>query len=44
MNVRKSSARWGVASGFDDEKIGGPPAVGKVHRLAGASSVSSLSG
>jgi hypothetical protein len=44
MYVRKLSARWGVASAFDDEKTGGPPAVGKMHRLAGASNVSSRPG
>ena len=41
VNFAKSTARSGVESGCDDEKVGAPPAVRKMHRLAGASSVAS---
>ena len=44
VNIAKSIARCGVESGCDDEKMGAPPAVRKMHRLAGASSVASPSG
>ena len=44
VNIAKSTARCGVESGCDDEKIGAPPAVRKMHRLPGASSVASPSG
>src|SRR2546423_8698975 len=37
-------ARCGVENGCDDEKIGAPPAVGKMHRLPGASKVESAPG
>ena len=41
VNIAKSTACSGVASGCDDEKTGAPPAIGKMHRLPGACSVSS---
>ena len=44
VNFAKSTARCGVASGSDDEKMGAPPAVRKMHRLAGACNVASPSG
>ena len=44
VNIAKSTARSGVESGFDDEKVGAPPAVRKMHRLPGASTVASASG
>jgi len=44
VNSAKSPARCGVSSGCDDEKIGGPPPVRKMHRLAGASTVASAPG
>ena len=36
VNIAKSTARSGVESGCDDEKMGAPPAVRKMHRLAGS--------
>ena len=44
VNVAKSIARRGVESACDDEKMGAPPAVRKMHRLAGARTVASTSG
>ena len=44
VNIAKSTARSGVESGCDDEKMGAPPAIGKMHRLPGACSVASASG
>ena len=44
VNFAKSPARAGVESGCDDEKIGAPPRVRKMHRLPGDSSVASPSG
>ena len=44
VNVAKSIARSGVESACDDEKIGAPPAVRKMHRLAGDRTVASASG
>ena len=44
VNAAKSTARSGVASGCDDEKMGAPPAVRKMQRLAGDSTVVSASG
>jgi hypothetical protein len=34
VNVAKSPARAGVESECDDEKMGDPPRVRKMHRLA----------
>ena len=44
VKAAKSSARGRVASGFAEEKTGGPPPTGNTHRLPGDSSVSSASG
>jgi hypothetical protein len=44
VKVTNSSATCGVASACEEEKTGASPLVGKMHRLAGASRVSSAAG